>query len=425
MSARRRRAASRSPSATSLSLLDDADEAQREALRAEAERRRLVAELAARTSEANALKAKVAPLEAAKAQLRGEAERAAASHEAHTARLHSDISALREALASGEGEREAVERSLSDLRRSKLGVTLGPEHAAWRREELAGVIEAVGEVRSGLRQAQEECLAAELEAADGGEDSEEDEEQFISEVAIRQTSDLYSILDEQRLPPPKPPSPPPAADAEGAQPAPTRWELEYARGRAERQAEAARLELAQERRAGQQLQEELERLTTAGAHSLEGEPMVVMLRQQLAAALEENAGLASELQAARSAAAVAGEDGGAPTASTEMRLTTRQLAQARARLVESERQRAETERRQAELETELEREKERYDQLRLQVDELVIASTAGAASPRLRSPTPLPLHTGDALRPDPAFGAQGESVGSSRRRRLFGDNLCT
>ena len=46
-------------------------------------------------------------------------------------------------------------------------------------------------------------------------------------------------------------------------------------------------------------------------------------------------------------------------------------AQARARLVESERQRAETERRQAELETELEREKERYDQLRLQVDELV------------------------------------------------------
>ena len=59
----------------------------------------------------------------------------------------------------------ALERSLSDLRRSKLGVTLGPEHAAWRREELAGVIEAVGEVRSGLRQAQEECLAAELEAA--------------------------------------------------------------------------------------------------------------------------------------------------------------------------------------------------------------------------------------------------------------------
>ena len=93
-----------------------------------------------------------------------------------------------------------------------------------------------------------------------------------------------------------------------------------------------------------------------------------------------------------------------------MRLTTRQLAQARARLVESERQRAETERRQAELETELEREKERYDQLRLQVDELVIASTAGAASPRLRSPTP--LHTGSAH-----MSAQ---LLPERRRRLFG-----
>ena len=339
------------------------------------ERRRLLDELARRVKDANGLRAKLAAASIETSQLRSEAQRCGDMHAAQAVELQAQVEQAKAQLRRHEAEREVVLRRCAELQRRAVGVNVVTQDAERQREEIAAVTLACGEVHDRLSRV--------AEARDAGEEDVESAAHYISPGAIRGTLDLFRVLVslQERLATPVLRQQTTQESAVAEQTA-SRWELEYACGRAERQREALQLDLESERTVVRSLRQQLAQLASSDVRT--GMGALSALEEKLAAALQRNTELMAAKDAAESKLRILEYDDGGPTAGNQIRDLTRQLRQARSQIVAAD-ERAEVAKQKClAMEHELAQEKNRYDQLRLQVDHLVAATTnatAAVASP--------------------------------------------
>lgn len=372
------------------------------------ERRRLLDELTRRAKETNGLRAKLAAVSSEASRLRSEEELAANVHAAQTAELQAQLEQAKVQLKQHEDKQEEVLRRCAELQRRAVGVTAVTIDAERQREDIAAMTLECGQVHDRMRRfaisAAPEAGAEAQSDTVAHEDSEK-AAHHISPGAIRATGDLFSVLVslQERLA--KPLRQQTDEESAVAEQTASRWELEYAYGRAERQREALKLELASERKAVSRLKQQLKQLASSDVRT--GAGALADLEQKLAAALQRNAELLAEKDAAESKLRMLQHDDGGPSAGNQIRVLTRQLAQARAQIAGAdEREKVAVQKCMA-MEHELAEEKSRYDQLRLQVNTLVAATTNATTavaspwhSPRLVSRSSVGSH--DTLRETPS-----------------------
>jgi hypothetical protein len=331
-------------------------------------------------------------------------------------------SSLRRAAARAALQVELEPLRPSELRRRAVDAGVGSDLLAGaddaevpREALLALLLDQLAPQHEGRSKRQDEGEAVDS-SLDGRSsavwEEQRDAAHYISDGAIQGTKELFSVLVDLQARVAAPPRRRQTSEerSKNEQMA-SRWELEYACGRAERQREAMQLELDSERKAVASLQQQLAQLvgrssasnrsggsdkggrtkrTDAPFVELEQEPLILKLQQQLAEALKRNTELFAEKDAAESKLRTLEHDDGGPTAGSQIRLLERQVAQARSQIVASEKRAAAAEQERVAMEHELAREKSRYDQLRLQVDDLVAATTnaATAVSTPWQSPRP-------------------------------------
>ena len=348
------------------------------------ERRRLLDELARRVKEANGLRADLAAASSETSHLRSEAQRCGDMYTAQAVDLQAQVEQAKAQLQRHEAEREAVLRRCAELQRRAVGVNVVTQDAERQREEIAAVTLECGEVRDRLSRVATLRLGSHgHEAGDAGQEDVESAAHYISDAAIRGTGDLFRVLVslQERLATP-PVRQQTAQESAVAEQTASRWELEYAYGRAERQREALQLELESERKAVRSLKQQLTQLASSDVRT--GTGALGALEEKLAAALQKNTELMAAKDAAESKLRMLEHDDGGPTAGNQIRVLTRQLAQARSQIVAADERGEVAKQKCVAMEHELVQEKNRYDQLRLQVDHLVAATTnatAAVASP--------------------------------------------
>ncbi len=337
------------------------------------ERRRLLDELARRANETNELRAELAALSGEASQLRSEKELSADVHAAQAADLQVQLEQAKAQRKRHEDEHEVVLRRCAELQRRAVGFTAVTQDAERQREDIAVATLACGEVHDRLSRVAI-SRGPEAGAEDQSDAAQVDTEKaahYISDGAIRGTSDLFRVLVslQERLAAPVRQQT--DVEREVAEQTASRWELEYAYGRAERQREALQLELESERKAVRSLKQQLTQLASSDVRT--GTGALAELEQKLAAALQRNTELLAERDAAESKLRML--DDGGPSAGNQIRVLTRQLAQARAKIVGADEREKVTAQKCVAMERELAQEKSRYDQLRVQVDTLVAATT--------------------------------------------------